>query len=87
MNACFDTYAIDDSVARIIETMVRLADETMIPLALILERVLIAGYQTPERIVRESGCSVSFVTHQLLELLRLRLEEDWRLKVAALTLK
>ena len=87
MNACFDTYAIEDSVARIIETMVRLADETMIPLALILERVLIAGYQTPERIVRESGCSVSFVTHQLLELLRLRLEEDWRLKVAALTLK
>ena len=87
MSACFDTYAIDDSVARIIETMVRLADETMIPLALILERTMLAGYETPERIVRESGCSVSFVIHRLLELLRLHQDENWRLKVAALTLK
>lgn len=87
MTACFDTYNLEGSVNRIIETIVRLADETMIPLATILEQVLIAGYQHAEQIIQQSGCSTSFIIHQLLELLQLHQEENWRLEVASLILR
>ena len=87
MNACFGTHSVDDSVNRIIETIVRLADESMIPLTVILERVLTAGYQHAEKIIQVSGCSTTFVIGQLTQLLWLHQEENWRLEVAALVLK
>ena len=87
IDSLFQTEGFDSGIQKIIETMVRLADETMIPLAGIVEHVMMKGYEDYKQLVINCGCSYGFIMKQLLQLLQMHHEELWRIQCAQLILE
>ena len=87
IDSLFQTEEFDSGIQKIIETMVRLADETMIPLAGIVEYVMMKGYEDYKQLVINCGCSYDFIMKQLLQLLQMHHDESWRIQCAQLILE